>query len=125
MFLSADTSQRGRPVPRNDFSSREVPQVVITGYGGKLVTLELRTSDAALVAKSNFKIPEEQMTREDKGIVFKDTFGTMRPVRRVEIRNIPAGLIVQLKPPPPGNYEVRLIVDGAIRQTAPLRMGGF
>jgi len=128
MFLSLDTSERGTPLPRTDFHRGEVPQVVITGYGGKVVTLEVRTREGVLVGSRNFTVPEQQTTREEKGIVYKNTYGSygmMQPYRQVEFRTTPAGLLVRLKPPPPGNYEVRLIVDGAVRQAVPLRVGGF
>lgn len=122
MFVSNDTSRGGTPIPRNEFRLGEVPQVVILGFGGKSIMLELWRQDAGLVARANFSIPEQRTTREDRGIVFADNFGSMRPVRQIQTTTTRPGLAVQLKPPQPGNYEVRLMVDGQLRQSAPFRV---
>src|SRR5947208_1887635 len=83
-FISADTTHGGTPVPRNEFKLGEIPQVVILGFGGKSVELELWHRDGELIGKGAFTIPEQRMTREDQGIVFADNFGSMRPVRRIQ-----------------------------------------
>ena len=105
-----------------EFKLGEIPQVVILGFGGKSVELELWRQDGELIGKGAFTIPEQRMTREDQGIVFADNFGSMRPVRRIQTTTSRAGLVVQLKRPAVGVYEVRLIVDGQMRQSAPFRV---
>jgi hypothetical protein len=121
MFVSGDTIHGGQPMPRAEFKLGQVPEVVITGYAGKVITLEL-WQEGALSARSNFTVPGDRMTRQETGVVMEENFGMMRPVRRTQYQILRAGLIVPLKRPMVGTYEVRLVLDDVIRQSAQFRV---
>jgi hypothetical protein len=124
MYISADTGRReGLPFPLTELNSGQVPQAIILGFGGRSIALELWKQDGPLLGRANFVVPEERTKREDKGIVYAQGFENMRPVRRIETQHIPAGMCIQLKPLPPGAYEVRLVLDEKVRQTAAFRVG--
>jgi hypothetical protein len=122
LFVSADNHRNKQPLPRTELRSTEIPKVVISGFGGSQIVLELWKQDGVLLARQNFAVPESRTTREDHGIVYAQGFEGMRPVHRVDVLTTRAGIIVQLKPLPPGAYEVRLLLENAVRQSVSFRV---
>lgn len=125
VYISTDTGRReGLPFPVTELNSGQVPLAVVLGFGGRSIGVELWKQNGPLLGRSNFVVPDERTTREDKGIVYSQGFENMRPVRRIETQHIPAGMFIRLKPLPLGAYEVRLVLDEKVRQTAAFRVVG-
>jgi hypothetical protein len=106
-------------VSKSEFRASEQQQIIVRGYGGQAVTLELWESRRGLLSHVTQEIPRDRVETRAAGVQWSNRSGNLEPVRRVETTARMKDWIVPITEPlPRGQYEARVKVGGMVQNAA-------